>query len=349
MRLFANLTITCLLALTSCVKDKKEKPESSAKKGPAPAGMVLIPSGAFDMGTARELFAQGHIPVRSGAEEWPPHRVILDAFYMDETEVTNLQYKVFVDATGYKTQAEKPFSQEDYPEAKPKDLVPAAFVMAPLASKVDIQTEPHTTWWKLTPGADWQHPEGPKSSLEGRWDHPAVNLAYEDAEAYAKWIGKRLPSEAEWEYAARGGLEGKLFPWGDELTPGGKHMANCWQGDFPNENTNGDGFMTSSPVKSFPPNGYGLFDMGGNVWELIADQYEKDYYQRSPKFAPKGGVGKPIIEASDGPIVHQRVIRGGSFLCSEGYCTGYRNAARQLSDDISSSYHTGFRCVKDID
>ena len=346
MRLLTHLAITCLLALTSCVKDKQETTKAPV---PAAAGMVLIPSGAFEMGTSQELFAQGNIPVRSGAEEWPLHRVILDAFYMDATEVTNLQFKEFIVATGYKTQAERPFSQEDYPKAKPEDLLPAAFVMAPPDKKVDIKTEPHWTWWKLTNGADWQHPEGPKANLEGRWDHPVVNIAYEDAEAYAKWAGKRLPTEAEWEYAARGGLEGKLFPWGDELTPGGKHMANCWQGDFPNENTNGDGFMTSSPVKSFPPNGYGLFDMGGNVWELIADQYEKDYYQRSPKFAPKGGVGKPVVEASDGPVVHQRVIRGGSFLCSEGYCTGYRNAARQLSDDISSSYHTGFRCVKDID
>ena len=349
MRLFVHISITCLLALSSCSKGKKTSKLDPAKKtnAPIPPGMVLVPSGSFNMGTAQELFAQGDIPVRSGAEEWPPHRVILDAFFMDETEVTNRQFKEFVDATGYKTQAERPFSQEDYPNAKPEDLLPAAFVMASLTKKVDIKTEHHTTWWKLTNGADWQHPEGPDSNLDRRWDHPVVNIAYEDAEAYAKWAGKRLPTEAEWEYAARGGLEGKLYPWGDELTPGGKHMANCWQGDFPNENTSEDGFSSSSPVKSFSPNGFGLFDMAGNVWEIVADQYEQGYYQKSPKFAPKGGVGESIVK--DGPVVHQRVIRGGSFLCNEGYCTGYRNAARQLSDDISSSYHTGFRCVKDIE
>ncbi|NCG28242.1 MAG: SUMF1/EgtB/PvdO family nonheme iron enzyme, partial [Verrucomicrobiales bacterium] len=194
-----------------------------------------------------------------------------------------------------------------------------------------------------------KHPEGPESNLEGRWNHPVVNIAYEDALAYAKWAGKRLPTEAEWEYAARGGLKEKLYPWGNELSPKGKIMANFWQGDFPNKNTNEDSYMTSAPVKSFPPNDYGLFDMGGNVWEMVADKYEKNYYARSPIESPKGGIGESIVKKGEGPIVFQRIIRGGSFLCSEGYCTGYRVGARQLSDDISASYHTGFRCVLDIE
>lgn len=297
------------------------------------------------MGT--DQTSAGDNPVRSGAEEWPPHRVIIDSFYMDETEVTNLQFKAFVDATGYKTQAERPFSQKDYPKAKPEDLLPAAFVMAPPKETVDIKTASHWTWWKLTQGADWQHPEGPESNLDDRWNHPVVNVAFEDALAYAKWSGKRLPTEAEWEYAARGGLEEKLYPWGNEISPGDKMMANFWQGDFPNKNTNEDGYITSSPVKSFPPNGYALYDMGGNVWEMVADEYEQGYYAKSETKSPKGGIGRSIVAKGEGPIVRQRLIRGGSFLCSEGYCTGYRVGARQLSDDISASYHTGFRCVVD--
>ena len=175
------------------------------------------------MGTSIEPQEQ---PVRRGAEEYPPHRVILKPFYMDETEVTNLQFQKFVDETGYKTQAEKPFSQKDYPNAKPEDLLPAAFVMAPPKDNVDIKTESHWSWWKLVNGADWKHPEGPESNLEGRSNHPVVNIAYEDAVAYAKWAGKRLPTEAEWEYAARGGLEEKLYPWGNDLKPSEKLMAN---------------------------------------------------------------------------------------------------------------------------
>ncbi len=336
------LILICFFSILGCGKQERSK---EVKIFP-PEGMVFIPGGSFIMGTSLEPKEQ---PVRSGAEESPPHRVILKPFYMDETEVTNLQFRNFVDETGYKTQAERPFNQKDYPKAKPEDLLPAAFVMAPPKSNVDINTASHWTWWKLVNGADWKHPEGPESNLKGRSNHPVVNIAYEDALAYAKWAGKRLPTEAEWEYAARGGLKEKLYPWGDELSPKGKIMANFWQGDFPNENTNEDSYMTSAPVKSFPPNGYGLFDMGGNVWEMIADKYERDYYARSPIESPKGGIGQSIVKKGEGPIVFQRIIRGGSFLCSEGYCTGYRVGARQLSDDISASYHTGFRCVLDIE
>ena len=334
------LILICVLTFSGC--DKQKRSETIIKS--PPEGMVLIPGGSFMMGTSIEPQEQ---PVRRGAEEYPPHRVNLKPFYMDETEVTNLQFQKFVDETGYKTQAEKPFSQKDYPNAKPEDLLPAAFVMAPPKDNVDIKTESHWSWWKLVNGADWKHPEGPESNLEGRSNHPLVNIAYEDAVAYAKWEGKRQPTQAEWEYAARGGLEEKLYPWGNDLKPSEKLMANFWQGDFPNKNTNEDNYMTSSPVKSFPSNGYGLFDMAGNVWEMVADKYEKGYYARSPIESPKGGIGQSIINKGEGPIVFQRIIRGGSFLCSEGYCTGYRVGARQLSDDISASYHTGFRCVMD--
>ena len=267
---------------------------------------------------------------------------------MDTTEVTNAEFKAFVDETGYVTLAERPFKKEDYPNAKPEDLVPAAFVMASPKTNVDVKSESHWSWWKLTNGANWKHPEGPGSDISDKWDHPVVNLAYEDAKAYAHWAGKRLPTEAEWEYAARGGVKDAMYPWGNELLLNGTIMANYWQGDFPNTNTNEDKFLTTAPVKSFSPNGYGLYDLAGNVWEMVADEYEKGYYSKSPIESPTGGIGQSIVNKGEGPIVRQRIIRGGSFLCSEGYCTGYRVAARQLSDDISASYHTGFRCVMDV-
>ena len=348
MRLAHLLPIYLPLLLASCKEPKDTAAPSAPATAAPPLGMVLIPAGSFEMGLSEERLKAGENPVRSGAEEWPAHKVMLDAFHMDETEVTNAQFKAFVAATGYKTQAERPFKQSDFPKARPQDLEPASFVLSQPVGPINVRTASHWTWWKLTPGADWLHPDGPGSDLEGRSDHPVVNIAYEDAQTYAKWAGKRLPTEAEWEYAARGGLEGKLYPWGDELKPGGKWQANIWQGNFPNDNSKEDGFKTTAPVKSFSPNGYGLFDISGNVWELVADEYEKGYYERSPKHSPTGGEGKSIVSPEEGIQVRQRIIRGGSFLCTEGYCTGYRVAARQLSDDITASHHTGFRCVKDI-
>jgi formylglycine-generating enzyme required for sulfatase activity len=350
MRILALTTAALSLALAACQEDDTVAAKKGGAEAPvpstAPEGMVWIPKGKFTMGIDEAAAKSGELPVRSGAEEWPPHQVILAGFWMDATEVTNEQFKAFVDATGYLTQAERPFKQEDYPNADPKDLEPAAFVLAQPKEKVDASIASHWTWWKLTPGADWKHPDGPGSDLEGKDDHPVVNLAYEDALAYAKWAGKRLPTEAEWEYAARGGLADALYPWGNDLQPDGKWLANIWQGEFPNENTEEDGFMTTSPVKAYPANGYGLFDMAGNVWEIVGDDYEQGYYSRSPVEAPVGGEGESIVPGKD---VKQRIIRGGSFLCSVGYCTGYRVAARQLSDDISASHHTGFRCVKDVE
>jgi len=338
-----------LCALISCEKDGEKKAASSGaaskEESNSPKGMVWIEGGTFSMGTSQEVAQKN--PVRSGAEESPVHRVIVEGYYMDETEVTNHQFKEFIDATGYKTQAEIPFSQEDYPNARPEDLAPASFGFKKPEGEVDPLRTSHWTWWQLIPESNWRQPEGPGSNIVERMDHPVVCVAYQDCLAYAKWAGKRLPTEAEWEYAARGGLEEKVYIWGDELKPGGKWLANIWQGDFPNKNLEEDGFWGSSPVKTFPPNGYGLYDMAGNAWEIVADSYKKGYYESSPKYNPRGPNDAPDMEGTTG--VKQRIIRGGSFLCSVGYCTGYRPAARQLSDDITTSCHTGFRCVKEAD
>jgi sulfatase modifying factor 1 len=331
-----------LALLASCEKGEVTISDKEVPAGEKPPGMIWIEGGTFTMGTNEELAMAN--PVRSGAEETPEHRVIIEGFWMDETEVTNRQFKEFVDVTSYKTQAEIPFKQEDYPNARAEDLLPASFGFKKPDEDVDALKTSHWTWWQLIPNANWKQPEGPGSNIDERMDHPVVCLAYEDCAAYAKWAGKRLPTEAEWEYAARGGHENTLYTWGDELTPGGKWLANIWQGVFPNNNEEADGFWGTSPAKAFPPNDYGLYDMAGNVWEIVADPYKKDYYGESAKYNPKGPTDAADMEGTVG--VKQRIIRGGSFLCSEGYCTGYRPAARQLTDDITASCHTGFRCAK---
>ncbi len=336
----ATAFLLCLLA--ACEKKPDTTKPSTSEPGPAPEGMVLIPGGTFSMGTDPQ--AASTQPVRSGAPEFPVHRVVLEPFWMDETEVTNAQFKKFIDATGYKTQSEKAFSPEDYPDAPPGSLDPASFIFKKPSGDVDVATADHMAWWNLVKGADWNHPEGPDSNIDDRMDHPVVNLSYADCKAYADWVGKRLPTEAEWEYASRGGAEGNLYPWGNELNPDGKYLANTWQGTFPNKNTNEDTFLGTSPVKSFPPNGYGLYDIAGNVWEIVADAYDEKYYGSSPKYNPTGPTDAKDMEGTTD--IKQRIIRGGSFLCSEGYCTGYRSGARQLSDDITASNHTGFRCAK---
>ena len=302
--------------------------------------MVWIPGGSFEMGAKEEHLG----PVRAQAEEFPTHRVVLEGFWMDATEVTNAQFRKFVEATGFKTRAERPFSRKDFPNAPEGSLDPGSFVFKQPEFEVDPERSRHDVWWKLVKGADWRHPDGPGSSIEGLDDHPVVSVSAEDAQAYAEWAGKRLPTEAEWEYAARGGAHSQQYIWGDELTPNGTFMANYWQGAFPNENTKADGFLRTAPVKSFPPNAYGLYDMAGNVWEIVKDYYQKGYYEHSPTFDPQGPAVGESVNNTGFP---QRIIRGGSFLCTEGYCTGYRPAARQLSDDLSTSHHTGFRCVMD--
>lgn len=285
-------------------------------------------------------------------DEQPAHPVTLDGFWIDETEVTNAQFREFVDATGYVTVAERAPKREDF-AGQVADLsqIPEENLVAGsicFNSSFDPKTlrKDHPLWpyqvWKYVRGANWKQPEGPESSLEGRWDHPVVHVSYDDAVAYCRWKGRRLPTEAEWEYAARGGRDGAEYPWGNELRPEEQWRHNIWQGEFPLQNSADDGFLHTSPVKAFPPNNYGLYDMTGNVWEWCYDWYQPDYYRQSPDVNPVGPTrGFDPLE----PTIPKRVQRGGSFMCSDNYCIGYRVAARMKGDPQSGSFHAGFRTV----
>jgi formylglycine-generating enzyme required for sulfatase activity len=300
--------------------------------GAAPEGMVWIPGGTFWMG-GEGIGMPDALPV---------HRVSVRGFWMDRTEVTNVQFTRFVEATGYKTIAERTPEAKDFPGAPPEKLVAGSVCFTP--PDHDVALDNHYQWWNYLPGANWRHPEGPNSDINGRENHPVVHVAWDDAVAYAKWAGKRLPTEAEWEFAARGGLDRKRYVWGDELVPEGRWMVNNWQGKFPRENTLVDGFRATAPVGSFPPNGYGLFDMAGNVWEWCGDWYRHDYYANSRDDNPQGP------DSSHDPLepgVPKRVQRGGSFLCSDLYCTRYLPGARGKGEPSSGASHVGFRCVKD--
>ncbi|VTR98511.1 Uncharacterized protein OS=Singulisphaera acidiphila (strain ATCC BAA-1392 / DSM 18658 / VKM B-2454 / MOB10) GN=Sinac_5052 PE=4 SV=1: FGE-sulfatase [Tuwongella immobilis] len=304
------------------------KPRSQPD-GVAPDGMVWIPGGRFVMGSSD-----------GPADEQPPHPVSVSAFWMDRTEVTNAQFRKFVEATGYQTVAERPVDPAQYGLPPAEKIPPFSAVFDAAIPEVDLRRpadEPHPPWWKRVNGACWRHPEGPNSSIEGKDNHPVVQIAYLDALAYCKWAGKRLPTEAEWEFAARGGLDQKTYVWGD-VQPGadGVWQANIWQGKFPRENAISDGFRGSAPVASFAANGYGLFDMSGNVWEWCEDWYDPNYYRISTSINPIGPM--------DGTT---RVMRGGSFLCADIYCRRYLPAARHANDPDSAANHIGFRCVKD--
>ncbi len=310
----------------------------------APSGMVWIPGGEFTMGTDSDL---------GRAEEKPAHRVHVDAFWMDETDVTNAQFRKFVEATGYVTTAEKPVDVEEILRQSPPGtpppakemLVPGSLVFRPTAGPVKL--DDFSQWWKWTPGACWRHPEGPESNLDGKDDHPVVHVSWDDAVAYAKWAGKRLPTEAEWEFAARGGLEGKPYVWGDEKPTDTAIHANIWQGEFPYKNTALDGYERTSPVKAFQPNGYGLYDMSGNVWQWCSDWYQRDLYrERAGKGLIVSPTGPERSSDSMRPLMPQRVQRGGSFLCNDGYCSRYRPSARHGSSPDTGMSHVGFRCVK---
>ncbi|MGP0065582.1 MAG: formylglycine-generating enzyme family protein [Isosphaeraceae bacterium] len=309
----------------------------------SPPGMVWIRGGEFTMGTDSE---------QAWPEEKPAHRVRVDGFWMDQTEVTNTQFRAFVEATGYVTTAEKPPSLEEILSQSPpgtppppkEKLVPGSLVFTPTAGPVDLHD--FSQWWAWTPGADWQHPEGPGSTIEGRDDHPVVQVSWDDANAYANWAGKRLPTEAEWEFAARGGLDGKPYVWGERSPSEASPPANIWQGEFPYRNTAEDGFIRTSPVKSFPTNGYGLYAMSGNVWEWCADWYDRGLY---PRRDGNEAVVNPIVSerTSDpaAPYLFQRAQRGGSFLCNDGYCSRYRPSARHGGSPDTGMSHVGFRCV----
>ncbi len=293
---------------------------------PPREGMAWIPGGTLLMGGDNR---------QAGPEEWPKHAVRLAPFWMDETEVTNAQFANFVQATGYITTAERALPRSSDSLFPPGALV---FILPDnTATASDL-----LSWWHWTPGANWRHPEGPASTIHGRMHHPVTQVSWEDAAAYCQWAGKRLPTEAEWEWAARGGLVHKVYPWGNRKATRGKPRANFWQGVFPLHNTLKDGFWATAPVKSFPPNGYGLYDMAGNVWEWCADWYDPGFY-RSPAACEPDTQGP---SSSIQPHLSEKVMRGGSFLCSEAYCSGYRNARRTGASPDTGFSHTGFRCAK---
>jgi formylglycine-generating enzyme len=313
--------------------------------GPAPEGMVWIPGGEFSMGAAEPVDHKDLVGMQAITDAQPIHRVWVAGFWMDRTEVTNDEFAAFVKATGYVTVAERTPRAEDFPGA-PRDLLVArSAVFSPPDHAVPLDNE--LRWWTYVKGANWRHPLGASSTITGKGNYPVVHVAYEDAEAYAKWAGKRLPTEAEWEFAARGGLSGKLYPWGDEFSPGGRKMANTHQGHFPDHDVGSDGFTGIAPVGQFPPNGYGLVDVAGNVWEWVSDWYQPDYYRDlSSSGVARNPRGPSSSHDPDEPRVAKRVHRGGSFLCTDQYCSRYMVGTRGKGDVLTGTNHLGFRCVR---
>jgi len=308
-------------------------------------GMLLIPGGSFNMGGDNE---------QADRDEFPKHKVVVASFYMDVTEVTNKQFKQFVDATGYITTAERKPDWEELKKSvppgtpKPPDevLVAASLVFKSASAPVNLNN--YSQWWEWVAGADWQHPQGPNSNIVGKENLPVVHVSWDDAMAYCKWAGKRLPTEAEWEYAARGGLKDEIYPWGNEHVNAGKPKANSWEGKFPYLNEKKDGFERAAPVKSFSPNRYGLYDMAGNVWEWCSDWYKYDYYSELKDKESNNPRGPLNSYDPDEPFAQKRSLRGGSFLCNDAYCSGYRVSRRMKSSPDTGLEHTGFRCVRDI-
>jgi len=300
------------------------------------ADLCFVPAATFLMGSDH------HYP-----EEAPAHVVAVDAFWMDRYPVTNRDFDRFVRATGYVTLAERPVDPALYPGAKPEFLVPSSVLFEKPAGRVDLRNA--YNWWRYIPGADWRHPRGPRTSLQGLWNHPVVHVAFEDATAYAKWAGKELPTEAEWELAARGGLDGAEFVWGDELAPNGELRANTWQGEFPWQNTLEDGYEWTAPVGSFPPNGYGLHEMAGNVWEWTTDWYSSSHEGGTSACCaptnPRGGSLEQSFDPAQAIKIPRKVMKGGSYLCAPNYCRRYRPAARMAQPIDTSTCHLGFRCI----
>jgi formylglycine-generating enzyme len=324
------------------------KPCTASPRGVAPEGMAWIPGGEFSMGAGVDGEALCGMPGVTG-DALPVHRVYVDGFWMDRTEVTNEEFEKFVRKTGYVTIAERIPRAEDFPGAPPENLVAGSVVFAPPDHPVPLND--HYQWWRYVKGANWRHPLGPESDLKEKENYPVVQVAYEDALAYAKWAGKRLPTEAEWEFAARGGATGKLYAWGDELKSGGKWMANIYQGKFPLNDTAEDGFAGIAPVARFRPNAYGLHDMAGNVWEWCNDWYRADYYAwlASQGGVPRNPQGPQTPYDPMEPAEKKRVQRGGSFLCTDQYCTRYMVGTRGKGEVTTGSNHLGFRCVKSGD
>ncbi|NQD69476.1 formylglycine-generating enzyme family protein [Sphingobacterium shayense] len=305
---------------------------SSYNVGKDDMRMVRIVGGKFQMGSANFADAQ------------PIHEIEVSSFLMDEHEVTNAQFAKFVKETGYVTLAERPLDPKEFPGVDPKMLVPGSAVFMTPQNVTSLND--HLQWWSYVPGASWKNPEGPESNLKGKDAHPVTQLAYQDAEAYAKWAGKRLPTEAEWEYAAKAGKHvDEMYYWGSEKKEKGKWLANIYQGTFPTNNTTEDGFETTAPVKSFPSNAWGLYDMEGNVWEWCSDFYRPDYYALSDKIDPKGP--KDSHDPQE-PGAIKRVQRGGSFLCNDQYCERYKAGSRGKGEQNSPTNNVGFRCVKDL-
>ena len=340
-------TAVCLASALAAVASDSFSPtipNRTPAPGPPPAGMVWIPGGEFSMG-ANDPPDMNPVGMNATRDARPIHRVYVDGFFMDETDVTNVEFARFVKATGYVTIAERKPRPEDYPGARPELLVAGSMVFAPPRDPVPLDN--HSQWWAYVPGANWRHPLGPGSDIKGKDNDPVVQVAYEDAQVYAKWAGKRLPTEAEWEFAARGGMSGKPFVWGDSFRPDGKWMANTHQGHFPDHDTGEDGYAGIAPVAKYPPNPYGLYDMAGNVWQWTSDWYRPDYYQQ---LAAEGGVARnphgPDSSYDPSERGDQRKVhRGGSFLCTDQYCSRYIVGTRGKGEVSTGTNHLGFRCV----
>lgn len=332
-----SILFLCLLYL-QCTEESKPKYSPQIKEG-----MVYIPAGNYKRGSIDE---------EARADESPIHQVEVAAFWMDQTEVTNAQFKAFVESTGYITTAEKKPEWEELKKElppgtpKPNDslLQAASLVFVPTGGPVNLND--YGAWWQWKPKANWRQPRGKGSSIEDKMNHPVVHISWYDAQAYAKWAGKRLPTEAEWEWAARGGNNEYRYPWGNEALNSGTAKANTWEGAFPYHNTQKDQFFYTAPVGAYEPNAYGLYDMAGNVWEWCSDWYDYTYYSgfKDQKVVNPQGPDAPYDPYQ--PYLKQKVMRGGSFLCNEAYCSGYRVAARMKSTPDTGLHHTGFRLVK---